>query len=171
MLKKFVLGIFDREEAVVKGAQLLQENKISVEDIFTPYPIHALEKIMGLRRSWLPIVCFLAGVAGCTAALGFQIWAASINWPLNVGGKPFNSLPAFIPITFEVTVLLAGLITTAAFLARSKLFPLKPLKLFNQRVTDDRFLIVVKNPQDEKKVTDLFYGAGAVVVESREERE
>lgn len=169
MGKTVVLGIFDKEETVIRGAKLLRDQGIPILDVYTPYPIHELEETMAIKRSRLPMVCFFAGLSGCTLALGFQIWAASVNWPINVGGKPFNSLPAFIPITFELTVLLGGLITTAAFLFRSKLFPLKVPVLFNDRISDDRFVIAVETP-DISRVTDVMSVAGALVIERREEK-
>src|SRR3989338_8327773 len=108
MRKRFLLGIFDSEEKVVCGAKTLKEAEVPIWDIFTPYPIHHLESLMGLRRSRLPIVCFVAGLSACLGTLAFEIWTSTINWPMNIGGKPFNALPAYIPIAFEVTVLTAG---------------------------------------------------------------
>lgn len=175
----FIVAVFDKEENLLSGAREIRGAGIDIYDIYTPYPIHALERVMGIRRSRLPYVCFGAALGGCLLALAFQVWTSAVNWPLNVGGKPFNSFPAFIPIAFEITVLLGGLITTAAFLARSELFPLKnmlPLrnllinpKLFHGRVTDDHFAIAIEKTisLDVKKVRDIFKRDGAVVIEDR----
>ncbi len=171
MIRKYILGVFDTEENVLRAASALRENRIPIQDVLTPYPIHALEKIIGIKQSWLPVVCFLAGLIGCIGAIGFQIWAASIDWPINVGGKPFNSVPAFVPITFEITVLIAGITTAIAFFFRSKLFPLKRIELHNSKVSDDRFVIVIENPSGERKLSELMKIHGAVMVETREERE
>jgi len=175
----FVIGIFNEEKNLLAGAKEIKESGIDIYDIYTPYPIHALEEIMGIRRSRLPYVCFGAGLGGCLLALVFQVWTSATNWPLNVGGKPFNSFPAFIPIAFEITVLLGGLVTTAAFLARSELFPLKhilPLRsllirprLFHERVTDDHFMIAVERTAslDVRKVKHILERHQAVAVEER----
>jgi len=168
MHKKFLFAIFETEETLLKAAQGLKKRAIKIFDIFTPYAVHGLDEAMGLKRSWLPIVCFFAGASGCVLALWLQIWTSAVSWPINVGGKPFNSLPAFIPITFEMTILFAGLITTAAFFMRSKLFPGKPAIIFNHRVTDDRFVIAIKEPFDEKMITELMNESGAVLVDQEE---
>jgi len=168
MHKKFLLGIFDTESTLLKAAQNLKNSGIKIFDIFTPYAVHGLDEVMGLKRSWLPVVCFIAGVIGCAFALVLQIWTSAYDWPLNVGGKPLNSLPAFIPITFEITILAAGVTTAFAFLVRSKLFPGKTPIVFNTRVTDDRFVIAIKEPFDERQVTDLFNQSGALIVEREE---
>ena len=170
MKRRFIIGIFDQEESLLKAAKLLKDSAIRMFDVFTPYPVHGLDELMGLKRSRLPIVCFFAGLSGCVLALFFQIWTSAIDWPLNVGGKPYNSLPAFIPITFELTVLIGGLVTTAAFLFRSKLFPFKKVKLWNARVTNDRFVIAVEAGAsvDEKRVAELFNEAGVGVIEQEE---
>ena len=75
---------------------------------------------MGLRPSRLPWVCFVLGLLGAVAMLLFQYWATAVSWPINVGGKPWNSLPAFVPVTFEVMVLCAGVGTVVAFIWRDR---------------------------------------------------
>lgn len=173
----FVVGLFGQEKHLVSCAKEIREAGIPIYDIYTPYPIHLLEEIIGIRRSRLPYVCFAAGFSGCLLALVFQIWTSASSWPINVGGKPLNSFPAFIPIAFEVTVLLGGLATAAAFLARSELFPLKhmlPLrsllksvKRFHERVTDDHFMIAIEKTEllDTRKVRHLLEKHQAIAVE------
>jgi hypothetical protein len=77
------------------------------------------------------------------AAIGLQVWTSVVDWPINVGGKPANSGLAFLPITFELTVLLAGLSSAAAFLFRSRLYPAAPLRHLAPGVTDDTFVLVL----------------------------
>lgn len=173
----FIIGLFDQEKNLISSAKEISESGIAIYDIYTPYPIHLLEKFIGIRRSRLPYVCFAASFGGCLLALVFQIWTSASSWPINVGGKPFNSFPAFIPIAFEITVLLGGLMTTAAFLARSELFPLKhmlPLrsllksvKRFHERVTDDHFMIAIEKTEllDTRKVRHLLEKHQAIAVE------
>lgn len=179
LTNSFVIGIFNDEKNLLASAREIREGGIDIYDVYAPYPIHALEGIMGIRRSRLPYVCFGAGLGGCFLALVFQVWTSATNWPLNVGGKPLNSFPAFIPIAFEITVLLGGLVTTAAFLARSELFPLKhilPLRsllikprLFHEKVTDDHFMIAVERTPalDVKKVRHILERHHAIAVEER----
>jgi len=135
---------FGDQEALLSAARACREQDLLVVDAFTPYPVHGLDEVIGIRRSRLPRVTFIAGAAGLALALWFQYWASDTSWPLNVGGKPFDSLPAFVPVAFEMLVLLAGLATAAAFLFRSRLRPGEPEGLERARVTDDRFVLAVE---------------------------
>jgi hypothetical protein len=122
-------------------------------DAFTPYAVHGLDKAMGLRRSRLPFVCFAAAMLGAAFALSLQIYTSSVAWPINVGGKPFVSWPAFIPVAFELTVLFAALISAFTFFGRSKLFP-GNRQIALSRVTDDRFALVLQ-AEDETAIALL----------------
>jgi len=102
-------------------------------------------------------------LTGGALALSFELWTSVESWALNVGGKPFASVPAFIPVTFELTVLSAALASAAVFFLRSRLFPGKksaPLP----RVTDDRFALVLE--RDDPAARELLRGAGAVELEA-----
>jgi len=152
-----LLALFDDETALLEATRTVRAAGVAIEDAYTPYAVHGLDDAMGLRRSRLTWVCFLAGAMGATIAISFQVWTSAVSWPLNVGGKPFASIPAFVPVTFELTVLCAALISAAAFLFRSRLFPgqrATPLP----RVTDDRFALVVADGPDARR---LLRAAGA----------
>lgn len=136
-------GIFDDEKKVIAAVRAAEAAKIPVHDVYTPFAVHGLDEAMGIRRSRLPWVCLVVGGLAGMFALGFQSWALAVSWPLNIGGKPFLAIPAFVPVTFEMTVLLGGLATVAAFLARCGLFPGKRARSPDPRVTDDRFLLAV----------------------------
>jgi hypothetical protein len=83
-------------------------------------------------------------MTGAAAMIWFQIWASAIDWPANIGGKPLNSLPAFIPVAFETAVLMAGLGTIAVLLVLSRLFPWSKPNLVHPRVTDDHFVLAIR---------------------------
>ncbi|MCP3140160.1 DUF3341 domain-containing protein [Pyxidicoccus xibeiensis] len=141
-----LVGYFDSEEKVLDATRAVREAGYTLDDVYTPYAVHGLDDAMGLKPSRLTWVCFGAGLLGCTLAMSLQLYTSVVSWPLNVGGKPFNSFPAFIPVTFELTVLFAGLFSVAAFLVRAKLFPGSRRRAL-PRVTDDRFAITVA-PRD-----------------------
>ena len=101
----------------------LRSAGVAIHDVFAPYPVHGLDQAMGIRRSRLPFVTLLAGLGGLCFALAFQYYTAVFDWPLDVGGKPENSTLAFVPVCFELTVLIGGLGTVGAFLLRARLFP------------------------------------------------
>lgn len=167
MVNKFFIGIFDDESRVVAAVKTLRERGVPIHDVYTPYAIHGLDDAMGIKRSRLPIVCFFAGVLGLLFAVLFQSWVFMSSWPLNFGGKPFFALPAFVPVSFEVTVLVGGLTTVAAFFIRSKLYPgACPVKM-DDGITDDKFVVAIaKNDAslDEAKVGGLMLELGAVSV-------
>ena len=98
-------------EALLEVAAKVRDSKIREFDCFTPFPIHNLEKAMGLSRSWVPFITLIFGIFGALLAFFFMTYVDSFDWPMNIGGKPHHSWPAYIPITFELTVLLGGLAT------------------------------------------------------------
>src|SRR5262245_63400066 len=120
---RLVATRFSSAEALLEAVRIARAEGAEIADAYTPYPVHGLDAALGLPRSRLPIVAFAAGVVGAISAIGFQFYAAAFDWPLNVGGKPANSTLAFVPITFEITVLVAALTVTAAFLWRCVVFP------------------------------------------------
>ena len=123
------------------------------------------------RRTKLPLVTLLAGLAGLTFAAFFQFYANVLDWPLNVGGKPDNSALAFIPICFELTVLCGGLATVFALLVRARLYPGRRERLAADRVTDDEFALVLRRPDnffERRRARELLEELGARFVEEKE---
>ena len=142
---QFLVATFSNEQDLRVAVARLTARGFRIYDAFTPYPVHDLPGLMGVRQSRLPVVGLVAGLAGLSAALAFQFWVAAFDWPLNVGGKPANSALAFVPITFEITVLCAGLATAAAFFVRSRLAPgLTPVQ-FAEGTSEDVFALVLRH--------------------------
>jgi hypothetical protein len=117
-----------------------------VEDVYAPYFVHGLDEALGWRRSRLPAACFVGGVLGASLGLWFQYWASASDWPLNVGGRPWNSLPAFVPVVFELMILFAGLSLVLAWLLRCRLYPGKLPVAPAKGLTDNRFALVLRDP-------------------------
>jgi hypothetical protein len=172
MRRRVLVGSFTAEEDVLGATRAAREHGLHIVDVYTPYAVHGLDRAMGLRPSRLPWACFALGLLGAALALSFQFWTTAVDWPMNVGGKPWNSLPAYVPITFEVMVLLAGLGVVFAFVLRSRLFPGKqPAPLFRD-ATNDRFVLVLESPAealDALAARRLFADFHAVRVEERQE--
>lgn len=168
---RFLLGVFSDENAVLKAVRALNSACIPIHDVFTPYAVHGLDAAMGIKRSRLPWVCFFAGGFGCLLGVLFQLWVTMRSWPLIVGGKPFFALPAFIPVVFEVTVLIGGLSIVAAFLAVSRMYPGARHPVFYARATDDRFVIAVADRDasfNADKVRRILADTGALEMLWRE---
>ena len=167
MSARLVSGVFDHEDGLLSASRAVREAGYDIVDAYTPFAVHGLERAMGLRHSRLTWVCFLCGFLGAGLALYFQFWTSATDWPINVGGKPFNSLPAFVPIMFEITVLFAGLGVVAALFIRCGLWPGKREKLAAPGVTDDRFVLAVREGAPVRVAThlrDLLREHGAIEI-------
>ena len=170
MSRRVVVGTFGDEGALLAFTRAAHSRGLNLVDAYTPYPVHGLDAAMGLRPSRLPWVCFAAAITGAALKLLFEFWTTMVDWPLNVGGKPWNSLPAFVPVTFEVMVLSAGLTTVFAFLVLSRLWPGKKPAGLLPRVTDDRFVLVLEQSDARFTFGELrafFMDFGAVTVEEQ----
>lgn len=157
MARRRIVCIFEREQDVVGAAAASRERGLSIEDAYTPYPVHGLAAAIGLEPSRLPWLCFWLGIVSGAAMLLFQYWASAISWPTNVGGRPWNSFPAFVPVTFELVVLVAGVGTVAAFLVVAGLRPWRSADVPDPRVTDDRFaLVLIVDDADQRAGIDAL---------------
>ena len=165
------LAEFDSPAALYRAAERVRDAGFARWDAHSPFPVHGLEKAMGLKRSMVPIVVLALGLGGAAAGMGLQWWVSTRAYPLVVSGKPFFSWPAFVPIMFECGVLGGATGAVLGFLGLSKLpqpwHPLFHSKRF-ERVTDDRFFISIEaaDPRFDKSGTvQLLERAGAVAVE------
>jgi hypothetical protein len=143
MSDRVLVATFDHEDELLAATEAVRERGLCIVDAFTPYAVHGLDRAMGLKQSRLTWVCFVCGMSGVLGMLWFEHWTASIDWALDVGGKPWNSLPSDVPVAFEAAVLLAGFGTVFALLAVSRLWPGKRPKKIYSRVTDDRFVLLI----------------------------
>lgn len=151
----------------------LIENKIKILDVLTPFPVHGLDQLMGLKRSRIPIVGFISGAIGCVFALGFQIWIFTRAFPMDIGGKPFLSIPSLVPVTFEISVLAAAFGMVGAFFYNSNLRPRSKNKIHDERITDDRFVILLdlekeSTKSDEEKINQVLNVNSALGVTTKE---
>jgi hypothetical protein len=108
-MRAYVLGEFEREQALLEAARMLRAKGHLGLDIHSPYPLHGADAALGLRRSTVPLVALVAGVTGAITGYGIQWYMNAYDWPINVGNRPPHSPPAFIPVTFELGVLFAAL--------------------------------------------------------------
>jgi hypothetical protein len=125
-----LLAEFESPEELLSAAQRAREAGYRRTDAYTPFPIHGLSDAMGFRPTKLPLVVLAGGLIGCLTALGMMWYSATIHYPLNVGGRPFASWPAFIPITFELTILGASFAAVLGMLGLNGL-PMPHHPVFN----------------------------------------
>jgi hypothetical protein len=157
-------GIWTDEHKVVEAARKVRSMGFSKFDAISPYPIHGMEEACGIKRSPIPYVTFGAGLAGGGFGLWLTWWTSAVNWPVNVGGKPFFSLPAFIPIIFELTVLLAALSSVGALFYFCNLPQVDP-PVIDPDLSSHKFAIFVPENDtgyDEAKLAQVFREMGAV---------
>lgn len=143
MSHRYLLASFEHEDDLLAATCAVRQQGWKVVDAFAPYAVHGLDEAMGLRPSRLPWVCFAGGVIGALGMLWFEHWTMAIAWPVNVGGKPWNSLPSDIPVAFEAAVLLAGFGSVFTLFAVSRLYPGKQPRILDERITNDRFVLLI----------------------------
>ncbi|HVZ57772.1 MAG TPA: DUF3341 domain-containing protein [Chitinophagaceae bacterium] len=162
-VKKFVVGNFDDEAVLFPAVKKVRKAGYKIHDVFTPFPIHGLDKAMGLRETSLHTAGFIYGISGTATALGFITWALTTDWPIVFGGKPFFSLPAWIPITFELTVLFASVGMVLTFCYLNQIAPFVKKDHFNPRSTDDTFVMALEctSKTNEAEAVAFLQNAGA----------
>jgi len=143
--KRYHAIVFDCPEQTLTGVRELRKAGFIVDDVHTPFPIHGMPEAMGLRDTRLAYGPLVGGIVGLAFAIWLQIWTHSVNWPINIGGKSMTAIPAIIPVSFELTVLLAGIATVVALFWACRLRPSTkiPTSQPHIRVNDDRFVVVV----------------------------
>ncbi len=163
----FKVGVFDEEEKLISSLKSLDDKGISVYEVYTPYPIHRVLKILK-RKSRLPTAALIYGIGGALAVLAFLYYTAVISWPIDYGGKPFNTFPSFIIITIVLTIFIVTIASLGTFSARSKLVPGNENPIFDERATDDKFIIVLmKSEVDEENFEEasrIMKSGGAVEI-------
>ncbi len=170
LYKSGMAAIFDSEALVLKAAHKTREMGFKKFDAITPYPVHGMEEACGIKRSWIPYVTFVAGAIGCFLGWLLTYWTSAVNWPVNIGGKPFHSLPAFIPIIFEVTVLFAALSSVGALFKACGLPKVNP-PVIDPDLSCHKFAVFIPQDDvgyDEKRIEEMFKSLGAAQIKKTE---
>jgi len=150
-----LMAEYDSAPSIYKACKKVRDAGYEKWDACTPFPVHGLDKAMGLPASKLPWAVLIMGIIGGISIMAFMIWVSVYDYPLNIGGKPTWSIPAFIPCAFEMTVLFSALTAAFGMLFINRLptfnHPLFNKKAF-ERVTDDKFFIAIES---RDKIFDL----------------
>ena len=168
-IKKFVVGCFDDEQVLYPAEKNVRKAGYKIHDVYTPMPVHGLDAAMGLRDTSLHTAGFIYGLAGTTTAFSFITWVFTSDWPLNIGGKPFFALPAWIPIMFELTVLFSAVGMVLTFCYLCQLAPFVKKDHFHLRATDDLFVMAIECTEktNDAEVTEFLQNMGAKEVSTQ----
>jgi len=172
MSSKVIHALYNDDDVLMKAVKEVRAAHHHIEEVYTPFPVHGLDKAMGIAPTRMGITSFMFGVLG----LGFAVWFLNLimiqDWPQNIGGKPSFSfaenMPAFVPILFEMTVFFSAHLMVITFYMRSKIWPFRKAENPDPRTTDDHFLMEVAVEGSEKELTSLLKGTGAIEINVKE---
>jgi hypothetical protein len=157
-MAKRIYGIFDDEQILLKAIPELKAQGVVCKDVQSPFPIHGIEPLINVPRTRISIASFMYGISGTSFALWMTWYMMIHDWPINIGGKPnfwlYLNLPAFIPVTFELTVFCAAHGMALTYLLRSKILPGVTAPIPHPRLTDDKFVLHV-DVKDESKMNEV----------------
>jgi len=163
--KNFILGVYDDEDVLLDAIAKVRGSGVKIHEVYSPFPVHGIDEVLGYKRSKLPIAAFLFGLLGTTLALTMQYYMMKIDWPMIIGGKDHASLPAFVPVTFELTVLLAAFGMVGVFMIASNLKPWGQPRIFDIRITDDKHVMAIdlasNSSLGESILSDVLKSSGA----------
>ncbi len=166
----YLTGVFEDEDVLLDAIKKVRAGGVKIHEVYSPFPVHGIEDALGYRRSRLSIAAFLFGLTGTSLALIMQIGMMGIDWPMIIGGKDYIPIPSFIPVTFELTVLLAAFGMVGTFFVVANLKPWGKPKIFDIRITDDKHVMAVdlgKNSLDESKISKILKDSGASEVNKK----
>lgn len=165
MSHKVVHAVYYDDDVLLHAVKDVKAANHHIEEVFTPFPVHGLDKAMGLAPTRIAIASFMFGCLGLAVAVTMINYIMIEDWPQNIGGKPsfsfLENMPAFVPVLFEMTVFFAAHLMVITFYLRSKLWPFKKAENPSPATTDDKFLMEVAVGKDEKKLIALLKKTGA----------
>jgi len=165
---KVIHAFYNDDEVVLDAVKKVKAANHHIEEVFCPFPVHGLDKAMGLAPTRIAIASFLYGLTGLSVAIWLTYYTMIADWPQDIGGKPSFSwaenMPAFVPILFEMTVFFAAHLMVITFYMRSRLWPFKEAENPDPRTTDDHFLMEIPVNNNEEELTELLKETGAVEI-------
>ena len=165
---KVVHAIYTDDDVLMSAVKKVKAERYHIEEIYTPFPVHGLDKAMGLAPTRIAITAFMYGLVGLTVAIVMMNFIMIEDWPQNIGGKPsfsyIENMPAFVPIMFELTVFFAAHLMVITFYLRSRMWPFKNAENPDPRTTDDHFLMEIAVNGNEKELESLLKETGAVEI-------
>ncbi|WP_298419033.1 DUF3341 domain-containing protein [uncultured Kordia sp.] len=175
MSSKVIQAMYTDDDVLMSAVKKVRQENHHIEEVYTPFPVHGLDKAMGLEPTRLAITAFMYGCVGLAVASTMMYYIMIVDWPQNIGGKPsfsfLENMPAFVPIMFEMTVFFAAHLMVITFYMRSKLWPFKEAENPDPRTTDDHFLMeVAVHGGNEDELTALLEATGATEIKVTEKK-
>jgi hypothetical protein len=176
MSDKVIYVMYDDDEALKDSAKKLVSKGVKISEVFSPFPIHGIDPIIGIKNTRLGIMAFLYGITGLTVAtLGMRYFMIT-DWPMNIGGKPnftyLDNMLAFVPITFEFTVLCAAHGMAITYLLKNKTLPGMPAQNPDPRTTDDKFVMEIRLNENhgitEAEIDEMLKETGFFELDKKE---
>ena len=169
--RNILFGLYDDEVKLLHAVEAANADHLDIDDVYTPFPVHGLDPLLGLEESRLHVVGFIFGTIGCLFGFGFMTWVFTRDWPIIFGGKPYWSVPAFIPITFELTVLFSAVGMVTVFYIINGLGPGAEPRRLHDRITDDKFCIAFdvteRSASEIDRLRDYFTRTGVETVHQK----
>ncbi len=169
--KEILFGLYDDEQVMLDAVRAANAAHLDIYDVYTPFPVHGLDPLLGLEESRLHQAGFVYGALGTATAFGVMTWIFTRDWPIIFGGKPYWSVPAFMPITFELTVLFAAVGMVTTFYIICGLGPGAAPPRLHDRITDDKFCVAFDvsglDTDEKNKLNDYFSQTGAGFVDTK----
>ena len=169
---EILFGLYNDETELMSAVKEAKNKHLEIWNVFTPFPVHGLDPILGLSESRLHIAGFVYGAIGCLFGFLFMTWVFTVDWPIIFGGKPYFSAPAFIPVTFELTVLFAAVGMVITFYTVCGMWPGANRPILDDRITDDKFCIAFDTHHFDDSginaINSFFENTGAAEVHTKE---
>jgi len=174
MSNQVIHALYDDDDVLLAAVKNIRAEKHHIEEVYTPFPVHGLDKVLGLADTRISIMAFIYGCIGFCVSIWMMNYIMIEDWPQNIGGKPsfsyLENMPAFVPIMFELTIFFAAHLMVITFYLRSKLWPFKEAENPNPLTTDDKFLVEIEIHDNEKELKTLLEKTGAIEITLTEKK-
>ncbi|MGB5377170.1 DUF3341 domain-containing protein [Muriicola sp.] len=168
MASKVIHAYYNDDDILMQAVKKVKATKHHIEEVYCPFPVHGLDKAMGLAPTRIAITSFMYGVLGLIVSVVMMNYIMIQDWPQDIGGKPsfsyIENMPAFVPIMFELTVFFAAHLMVITFYLGSRLWPFKEAENPDPRTTDDHFVMEIELHGDEKQLMEMLRESGAVEI-------
>ena len=176
MAETVIYAMYDDDDVLKDGAKKLVAKGVKISEVFSPFPIHGIDPIIGIKNTRLGIMAFIYGLTGTVLATYGMRFFMITDWPMNIGGKPngsyLDNMLAFVPITFEFTVLCAAHGMAITYLLRNKTLPGLPAQNPDPRTTDDKFVMEIRLSEntkfDDAELETMLKETGIIELDQKE---